>query len=133
MDSRPKLDFDQLTAGYEFPPSHFKLDAATAAAYLKAVEDTSPFYRDTGLVPPMAIAALAMAALAEGMTLPPGAIHVSQEFDFIDAVTVGESLTSHAKVGAKQSRSKFRILSIDLNVLSGTRAVLIGKTSFILP
>ncbi|MFC1941563.1 hypothetical protein ACFLWL_04130 [Chloroflexota bacterium] len=97
MSEEQRLKYSQLEAGYEFPHSSYKLDASTVATYLKAVEDTSYPYQDTNLVPPMAIAAYAMAALSQNIYLPPGAIHVSQELQFIATVSVNESLVSYAK------------------------------------
>ena len=134
MAEEQKIQYSQLEAGYEFSPSSYKLDASVVSTYLKAVEDTSRLYQDTKLVPPMAIAAYAMAALSKSISLPPGAIHVSQEFEFIDTVSVDDSLISYARVSRKQSRGKFHLLAIDLNVFNqNQKAVLAGKTSFILP
>ena len=82
----------------------------------------------------MAVAAYAMAVLAKEICLPPGTIHVSQEFEFINTVSINDSLTSYAKVSRKQSRGKLHLLAIDLNVLNrDNEAVLAGKTSFVLP
>ena len=117
MPDKQQIEYSQLEAGYEFSPSRYKLHASTVSTYLKAVEDTSRLYRDTKLVPPLAIAAHAMAALSKGICLPPGAIHVSQEIEFIDTVSVDESLTSCARVSRKQSRGKFQLLVIDFKML----------------
>ena len=134
MSEGQKVKYSQLEAGYEFPPRSYKLDTSIVSAYLKAVEDTSRLYQDTNLVPPTAIAAYALAALSQGIDLPPGAIHVSQELEFMDTMSVNDSLISYAKVSRKQSRSKFHLLAIDLNVFNQNQtAVLAGKTSFILP
>ena len=134
MLKQQKVEYSQLETGYEFAPSNHKLDASVLSTYLKAVEDTSYLYQDTNLVPPMAIAASAMAALSRDIYLPPGAIHVSQELQFIDTVSVNESLVSYAKVSRKQGRGKFRLLAVDLNVFNqNQKIVLTGKTSFILP
>jgi len=134
MSEKQKIKYSQLEAGYEFPPSSYKLDTSIVSTYLKAVEDTSRLYQDNGLVPPMVIAAYAMAALSQSICLPPGAIHVSQELEFIDTVSVNESLISCARVSRKQSRGKFHLLAIDLNVFNqNQKVVLAGKTSFILP
>ena len=134
MPEEQKLEYSQLDAGYEFSPSSYKLDDSIVSTYLEAVEDTSRLYKEAGLVPPMVIAAYAMAALARGISLPPGTIHVSQGFEFIEPVNAGETLTSYAKVNRKQSRRKFNLLDVDINVLDKTRkTVLAGKTSFILP
>ena len=134
MPEEQKLEYGQLEAGYEFPPRSYKLDASIVATYLKAVGDTSRMYRDAKVVPPLAIAAHAMTALAQSICLPPGTIHVSQELEFIDTVGVNESLTSYARVSRKQSRGNLHLLDINLSVLNqDQRAVLAGKTSFILP
>ncbi|MBI2979561.1 MAG: MaoC family dehydratase N-terminal domain-containing protein [Chloroflexi bacterium] len=134
MPGEPKLEYNQLETGYDFPPSSYQLDSAVVVAYLEAVGETSRLYRDSGLVPPLAVAARAMAALSDGMRLPPGTIHVSQELEFLSAVNVKDTLTSRARVSRKQSRGKFHMLNIDLNVFNQKQqAVLSGKTSFILP
>ena len=134
MPERQKIEYGQLVTGYEFTPSSYKLDSSVVAAYLKAVEDTSSLYQDTGVVPPMVIAAYAMAALSDAICLPPGTIHVSQEFDFLDTASIDNTFTSYATVSKNQSRGKFHLLIVDLNVINQhQKAMLAGKTSFILP
>lgn len=129
-----KIEYDHLVIGYEFPPASYELDSAMVSTYLKAVEETSSLYQDTGLVPTMVVAACAIKALSDGICLPPGTIHVSQEFEFIDTVSINDTLISYARVSRKQSRRKFHLLTIDLNVFNQRqKAVLKGKTSFILP
>lgn len=129
-----KIKYSQLEAGYEFPPSSYKLASSIVATYLKAVGETSSLHQDTEIVPPMAVAAYAMAALLEGICLPPGAIHVSQELEFIGTVSINDTLTSYTKVSRKRDRGRFHVLTIDLNVFNQKQeAVLAGKTSFILP
>jgi len=134
MPEKQRIEYSQLEAGYEFLPSSYKLDSSIVATYLKAVEDTSGLYRDNTLIPPMAIAAYAMAALSESICLPPGTIHVSQEFEFIGTASTSDAFMSYARVSRKQSRGKFHLLIVDLNVVNqNQKAVLAGKTSFILP
>ncbi len=134
VPNQSKVEYSQLEVGYEFPPAHYQLDASTVSAYLQAVEETHQLFQGSALVPPMAVAALTMASLSEHLTFPAGAIHVSQDFEFTDTVTTGDTLTSHASVARKQDRGKLHLLAIDLNVnnLEG-KTVLTGKTSFVLP
>lgn len=134
MPKQQKIEYRQIEAGYEFPPASCKLDSSMVATYLKATEETSRLYQDTGLVPPMAIAAYAMAALSASISIPPGTIHVSQEVEFIDTVSVGDTIICHAKVSRKQNRGRLHLLTIDLNVSNqNQKVVLAGKTSFALP
>jgi len=134
MSEKRKIEYSQLVTGHGFAPSSYKLDSSVIATYLRAVGDTSSPYQDTGLVPPMAIAAYAMAALSDAICLPPGTIHVSQEFDFLRTASKDDTFTSNATVSKNQSRGKFHLLIVDINVINQHQeAVLAGKTSFILP
>ena len=131
---QPKIEYDKLTTGYEFAPASFKLDREMVTAYLKATEDKTGLYKESRIIPPMAIAALAMAALLTGLSLPPGTIHVSQELEFIDIANIGEPLTSYARVSRKVERGKLHMLTIGINVLGQKKtAVITGEFGFILP
>ncbi|MFH1646458.1 MAG: MaoC family dehydratase N-terminal domain-containing protein [Chloroflexota bacterium] len=132
--TNPKIEYEELTAGYEFTPTDFQLDEERVAAYLQAVGDDTRIYEENKIVPPMAIAALAMAALSTGMVLPDGTIHVSQDLNFNEMANIGEGLTSYAKVNRKVERGKFHILTIGINVTNQKNTkVVTGETSFILP
>ena len=134
MTKQQKLEYHQIEVGYEFPPTSYKLDSSMVSTYLEAVEETSRLFQDTELVPPMAIAAYAMAALSEGISLPPGAIHITQEIEFMDAVSVRDTITCHARVSRKQNRGKLHLMTIDLDVFNqNQKAVLAGKVGFVLP
>jgi len=126
--------YSQLEAGYEFPPGNFVLDASRVSLFLEAVQDTSYPYRESRLIPPMAVAALAMSTLSNTISLPPGSIHVSQELGFVAAVSQDDTLTSYAKISRAQKRGKLHLISVDINVRNqDQQTVLTGKTSFILP
>ena len=129
-----RIEYEKLTTGYEFTPTSFKLDSKVVMAYLKAVEDNNRIYEEAKIVPPMAIAALAMAAMSTRLVLPPGAIHVSQEVAFINTANIDEMLISYAKVNRKVERGKFHMLTIGINVENQEKTTVItGETSFILP
>jgi hypothetical protein len=126
--------YSQLEAGYEFPPGNYRLDASRVSLFLEAVEDTSYPYQVNRLVPPMAVAALAMSALSNTISLPPGSIHVSQELSFVAAVNLDDSLTSYAKLSRTQKRGKLHLIAVDLTVRNQKQqTVLTGRTSFVLP
>ena len=128
------LTYDQLEAGFEFPPGSFSLETERVSNFIKAVGDTSQAYQDSATVPPMAIAALAMSQLSETVSLPPGSIHLSQELTFLNTVNRGDTLTSYAKLSRAQKRGKFHIMTVDYDVRSQSgNTVLTGKTSFMLP
>ena len=141
MNERPKIQYDQLNAGYEFPSASFDLDAATISKYLEAVDEPGSLYRQsdnpqnlTGLVPPMAITTYVMKMLSQELSLPPGAIHITQEIASQKVVKVGTRITCQARVSQIWKRGKFHLLNIDLSVLDQTEELVqSGKVSFILP
>ncbi len=129
-----KAGFDELEAGVELAPAVFTMDSSTVASYIAAVRESSPLYQGTGLVPPTAVAARAMAALAGMVILQPGTIHIGQELEFLCKVRVGDTLTSHTRVARNMKRGKFHILAFDITVSNQDQeTVLKGSTSFMLP
>jgi len=134
MAGKHKIEFGQLEVGCEFPPASCELTPEMINIYLKAVEGTSTLYQGTGLVPPMAIAAYAMVVLSESISLPAGAIHVTQDIEFMDTASMGDTVTSYARVTRKQNRGKLHILNVAIDVLKqNKKAVLAGTMGFILP
>ncbi len=134
MPENRKIDIREAATGYQFPPVSYRIDSARVADYLGAVDEDNALYQDTGLVPPMAVAALALAALSQGMTMPPGAIHVSQEVEFLAAVSTADTVTSRATVARSQNRGKFHMVTVALSVVNqGKKEVMAARTSFILP
>jgi acyl dehydratase len=102
--------------------------------YLKAVGETNDMFYSEQLVPPMAVTAFAMAALAEGMILPSGTIHVSQELEFTNLVRVNDTITCCSKVSRKTDRGGLHIMSTDITVLNQFQEkVLAGKVGFVVP
>jgi acyl dehydratase len=133
MEKR-RAEYSELATGYEFAPKQFRLDKEKVTAYLKAVEGNRHIHDGREAIPPMAIAALAMTALSEGISFPQGAIHVSQELQFLDMVSIDETLTSKARISRKLERGKFHMLTISIDVQNEQKIpVLSGETSFILP
>ena len=129
-----KIEYEKLATGYEFTPAVFRLEKEKMIDYLNAVEDKNLIYEENDTVPPMAIAALSMAAMSRSMSLPDGAIHTNQNLEFHKTVSPGEELVSYAKVVRKVERGKFHMLTIGINVQNRNKAtVLSGETGFILP
>jgi acyl dehydratase len=134
MTDKSKTDYYQLTVGFEFPPHSYTLDSSSVSLYLEAVKESSDLYRKENLVPPMAVTALAMASLAEELTMPPGTVHVSQELDFLKLVKVGDTITCYSKVSRKVDRGGLRLMNTDITILNQDQEkVLTGRIGFVLP
>jgi acyl dehydratase len=134
VPEQEKTSYYQLNPGYEFSPHSFTLDASRVSAYLAATRDSEAMFQKEGLVPPMAVAAFAMIAQAQGVTFPSGTVHVTQELDFLIPVRVGDTITCHSKVSRKNFRGGLYIMATELTVLNQKQEkVLTGKVGFVLP
>ena len=73
-------------------------------------------------------------SLSQNISLPPGSIHISQEFEFLKALNVGDSIVCTAGVSKKQERGGMCILTIETKAtnLNG-EPIVTGKTTFMVP
>ena len=128
------LDFSTVEVGFEFAAQSFQLNQTVVDTYLKAVEDSNTIYQEHSLVPPTAVAAFSLTALSQGISLPPGAIHVSQQIEFKETVQIGDSITCHARVCKTHKRGNMHFINIELRVTTqDNREVQTGELAFILP
>jgi hypothetical protein len=125
------VSYEELTPGYELPPAKYELSASLVSKYLKAVDSS-----DDGFVPPLAITACAIAAMAGSFSLPPGAIaiHASQELEFFKLLPIGATIECHPKVARKITRGKMSMLILELEVFDQSKEkVQSGKATIALP
>jgi len=109
---------DGLYPGRRFAPVPIDLSATRVRGYLNAVGDTSPLYAaDASLVPPLAVAALALIGVADQFVLPPGSLHAGQELEFHRPVRLGEQLVAQAEVVQRSDRDRFAMVVIALRAV----------------
>ncbi len=126
-----RLAWEQLAPGTALAESAYVLDAPLVHKYNRAVKGEGSI---PGYVPPTAIAAYAMGALAKVMILPPGTIHAAQELEFSRPVPVGVSISCRGKVAQKVERGKLRMLLVDLEAVDGAgERLLSGRATLVLP
>lgn len=132
MTDRKRVAFSQLETGYQFPPAAYDLTPELIDSYLQATGEAHPLFLAEKIVPPTAVTAHALAALAEGIEIPPGTIHTAQEIESTRPVFVGDTITSQATVDAKRTRKNMEILTIGIAVSNQHgETVLKGKTTFL--
>ena len=130
----PTPSLDTLPKDHRLPPSKFELSPEWVREYVAAVEDGAIGALDAGLVPPMAVAALALRTLLDGAKLPPGAIHLGQEISFLKPVSVGQSLAVSARIASRGEREGWILMSIDLNVEDEDRGpVMTARATLVMP
>ena len=102
--------------------------------YLNSVEDCLPIYGERSVVPPIALVARVLGMILEELSLPPGAVHTSQEFQARRAVKVGQELRGSAKASRALSRGGWRFLTTNFVLETTSREeVLTGKTMVMVP
>ena len=128
-NDKASISYEELTPGYEFPPSSYELSTSLISKYLNAVDSKGGEF-----VPPLAMAAYSMTAMSSYLSLPPGAIHTSQELEFYKLVSIGAKVKCRAKVARKISRGQMHMLVLELNVWDeNDEMVQSGKATVMLP
>ena len=133
-DTDVPIEHEQLAVGHEFPPASYDLDTSLVSRYLEAAGSKQRDPSISGFVPPMAIAAYAMTAMAHSFLPPAGTIHASQELEFFKAVPIGTTISCHSRIARKIDRGKLHLIVIELDALdSDGESVLSGKATLVLP
>jgi acyl dehydratase len=100
--------------------------------YLRSVGDALPIYEETGIVPPLYLAASALGSLLRKLALPPGAIHSLQEVATLTPVAIGSEIKVSAMLEKPRRRAGLEFITAVCNVESGGTAVLTSKSTVLL-
>ena len=123
------MDLGSLLPGQTLLEEGLAVSPEASGAYLAAVGDTSALYREQGLVPPMALVALALAATMRSLDIPAGTVHTGQEVAFSKLVTVGAPLRCSATVDQNTVRRGLRFLRVLMHVTNEGETVVQALTS----
>lgn len=102
--------------------------------YLKAVGDSLPLYRQTGLAPPLALVAYALGAILQKLALPPGSIHSLQELEAHRPVRFGQEVWGIARLSRPKVRAGMQFVTVGYALQdSDNETLLTGKTTVLVP
>jgi len=122
-----------LDKGYRFAPVEFGLSHEWVQSYVNAVGDQA-IAGVGAYAPPMSLAALAIRALLEQSSLPPGSIHVGQELSFLRPAAVGERLYVRAGVFSRGQRQGWVVMGVGLAVVDAAdKVVMDGRATITFP
>lgn len=134
MSDSKSIDYASVVTGYVIASTGYTFLKSDVDAYLGATGDDAALYRDSGIIPPMAVAALAMGAISDNIAFPEGAVHVSQQMQFGGAVKVGDSVNCTSKVLGRRRRGQFNMLTLGIDISNEDgKPVYSGRTSVLLP
>jgi hypothetical protein len=122
-----------LSAGHEFEPVRFSLENARVRAYLDAAGDQLDLYDRLGVVPPLAIAAFALGALLEEVTLPEGTLHISENLVFSKAVPIGASVDCRARLAQRSVRAGMVVSVLETEILFEDQLALTARATVMSP
>lgn len=121
------LAYDSLFVGRRLKPSVYRVTAEEVERYVRAVGEDWDYYRENGLVPPVMAAVYTREAnLTEGR-MPPGSIHVSQDFEFIHPVRIGDVLVTQATIVEKYLNKDRKYAVIEAETRN-EKGELVGKS-----
>ncbi len=127
-----KTEPGDLSVGRALPRVSFTLYKTAVESYIDSVEDCTRIYLNKGLVPPLAIAAIAKKKLMEVLHIPDGAIQSQATFDFLGPIRLEETLRCHGTISEHWVRNRVNYVAVDIRVNSTDRkCVNKGKMGFI--
>lgn len=110
------------------------MDVESVLAYLRAVGDELPIYRESGLAPPLYAVAVALGQILQRCSLPAGAIHSLQEYEQSRPIALGSRLSTAAWLDRQRERGGMRFLTFGVSAGDEEgRNVLAIKTTLLVP
>jgi len=119
-----------FAAGHVFEPVRFTITAADAFAYREAVSDRVPA---SGIVPPLAVAAIVLGKLLEQVGLPPGSLHASESLTFAHAVTEGSELECNTRLSQRSVRGGWVVSVLDTEIAAGGATAVSARATVLSP
>ena len=131
MAAPPRPLITDLPKGHELHAGDIEISRQRVGAYLGAVSDTNAVYAETGLVSPVAAAALALTRLLEMLELPFGTLHIGQEIQAHGGIAIDTKLSMRGWIAQRSVRAGAVISVIEFALTpSGASApALTGRTT----
>ena len=101
--------------------------------YLRSVGDELPIYRETGLAPPLYLAATALGSMLRKLALPAGAIHSLQESKTLNPIAIGSEIKVSVFLEKPRLRAGLRFITAVCTLETGGAAALTSKTTVLVP
>lgn len=129
------VEHDTLLAGDTVSAHPYVFETEEVSSYVDVVEDSAwAEVTDGAFVPPMAVVAKGLQFLVKDLEVPPGTVHVAQEFEFFAMVPLGEAIRYHARIAQNVTRKGHRFMSVDVSVEGdGSRPVMTSRSTIVSP
>jgi len=122
-----------LSAGYQFDTVTFTVDAQRVRAYLAATGDQVALYQQQNIAPPLAVAAFALGALLEEVTLPEGTLHISENLSFHKPVPLDAAVDCIARLAQRSVRAGMVVSVLETEIMFGGELALTARATVMSP
>lgn len=95
------LVYDVLYVGRRLKSFSYQVNSEKVKEYVNAIGEEWSYYHENQIAPPTMAAIYTLLANRTEGPLPPGSIHVSQEFEFLRPARFGDTLVTTATVTEK--------------------------------
>jgi hypothetical protein len=133
VTSAARTRLPDIPKGHSFLSQEFSIDQSKIDAYLAATGDQAVCYRDDGLSPPLAVAALALGRLLEQIELPAGSLHTGQEFEMAEGVPLHSTLSLSGKLAHRSERAGFVVSIVEFEIAVAGEPAMTGRTTVMAP
>ena len=127
------INYENLSPGDIISKRSYVIDEQIVNEYLFATQDQNS-KKLTSAIPSMIIAALGIRGVVNDLKIPGGTLHVGQEINFTQSVSIGETLKCEANLLSNTVKKEWRFMSVGIEVLNQNNdLVMEGKSSIMLP
>tara|TARA_Y100000996_G_scaffold413897_1_gene403271 strand:- start:1495 stop:1905 length:411 start_codon:yes stop_codon:yes gene_type:complete len=132
-DNSKSINYETLSSGDLISKRSYVIDEKIVNDYLSATQDQNS-KQITENIPSMIIAALGLRGVVNDLKIPGGTLHVGQEINFKNSVSIGETLKCEAHLLSNTVRKDWRFMSVGIEVHNKNNSLVMeGKSSIMLP
>ena len=133
LNNSKSINYENLSPGDIISKRSYVIDEQIVNEYLFATQDHNS-KNLTNSIPSMIIAALGIRGVVNDLKIPGGTLHVGQEINFTQSVSIGETLKCEANLLSNTVKKEWRFMSVGIEVLNQNNdLVMEGKSSIMLP
>jgi acyl dehydratase len=120
-------------AGHTFPSIKVTIDAERALAYRASTGDALALYDEAGVIPPLAVAAIALGVVLDSVALTPGSLHGSESLKISAPVPVGSEVELRSILAQRSRRSGWIASVLQTEMLVGGDLVATQRATVLSP
>ena len=122
-----------IAAGHVFPPVHMQIDAQRVRDYVAATGDDLALYEEAQVAPSLAVAAFALGALLESVSLPGGSLHASEALNFKAPVPIDAQVECRAVLAQRSVRGGYVVSVLESEIVHNGNTALTARATVMSP